>query len=68
MWTPQGACPFLISAPQGAALQVRGISVLIPYHHAEGASSSSGDSNSTHHSPALKVEDEVEGVTLCSMW
>ena len=46
----------LISAPQGAAMQVRGISVLVPYHHAEGASSLSGDSNSMRHSPAEKTD------------
>ena len=23
IWTPQGACPFLFSAPQGVALQVQ---------------------------------------------
>ena len=51
-----GGLSVLISAPQGAAMQVRGISVLIPYHHAEGASSLSGDSNSMHHSPAEKVD------------
>ena len=52
------ACMFcgLISAPQGAAMQVRGISVLVPYHHAEGASSLSGDSNSMRHSPAEKTD------------
>ena len=44
------------SAPQGVAMQVRGISVLIPYHHAEGASSLSGDSNSMHHSPDSPAE------------
>ena len=38
-----GGLSVLISAPQGAAMQVRGISVLIPYHHAEGASALSGD-------------------------
>ena len=55
-----GGLSVLISAPQGAAMQVRGISVLIPYHHAEGASSLSGDSNSMHHSPQRKLKHDYE--------
>ena len=51
-----GGLSVLISAPQGAAMQVRGISVLIPYHHAAGASSLSGDSNSMPRSPAEKLD------------
>ena len=51
-----GGLSVLISAPQWAAMQVHGSSVLIPCHHAEGASSLSGDSNSMHHSPAEKTD------------
>ena len=53
IWTRQGACPDShLGTTGGCQAGTWNHSVPIPYHHTEGASSLSGDSNSMHHSPA----------------